>query len=101
VFLALYGLYYGKEKFYIKTIRAILTSEKKIINNFKKVCICRSIKGGTILKAMEAGSLSFEALRRSIRVGTGNCKAKRCRENIERMVSEFKEDKGLSVKAKT
>ena len=78
-----------------------MNSEKKIINNFKKVCICRSIKGGTILKAIESGSLSFEALRRSIRVGTGNCKAKRCRENIERMVSEFKEDKGLSAKTQT
>jgi bacterioferritin-associated ferredoxin len=78
-----------------------LNSDKRIINNFKKVCICRSIKGGTILKAMEAGSLSFEALRRSIRVGTGNCQAKRCRENIERMVSEFKEDKGFSIKTQT
>jgi len=78
-----------------------LNSEKKLINNFKKICICRSIKGGTIFKAMEDGALSFEALRRTIRVGTGNCKAKRCRENIERMVSEFKEDKGFSVKTKT
>ena len=78
-----------------------MTSEKKIINNFKKVCICRSIKGGTILKAMENGFLSFEALRRSIRVGTGNCKAKRCRKNIERMVSEFKEGKDLSMKPQT
>jgi bacterioferritin-associated ferredoxin len=74
-----------------------LNSEKKVINNFKKICICRSIKGGTILKAMEDGALSFEALRRTIRVGTGNCKAKRCRENIERMVSEFKEDQGVSL----
>ena len=78
-----------------------MTSEKKIINNFKKVCICRSIKGGTIFKAMEDGSLSFEALRKTIRVGTGNCKAKRCRENIERMVSEFKEDQDLSLKTQT
>ena len=78
-----------------------MTSEKKIINNFKKVCICRSIKGGTILKAMEAGSLSFEALRRTIRVGTGNCKAKRCRANIEKMISEFKDDQDLPLKPQT
>jgi bacterioferritin-associated ferredoxin len=81
--------------------KTILTSEKKIINNFKKVCICRSIKGGTIFKAMEDGSLSFEALRRTIRVGTGNCKAKRCRENIEKMVSDFKKDQGASLKTQT
>ena len=78
-----------------------MNSEKKIINHFKKICICRSIKAGTILKAMEDGTLSFEALRRTIRVGTGNCKAKRCRENIERMVSEFKEDQGVSLKTQT
>jgi len=75
-----------------------LNSEKKIINHFKKICICRSIKAGTILKAMEDGTLSFEALRRTIRVGTGNCKAKRCRENIEKMVSDFKKDQGASLK---
>ena len=79
-----------------------MNSEKKLINNFKKICICRSIKGGTILKAMEEdGALSFEALRRTIRVGTGNCKAKRCRKNIEKMVSEFKEDQGVSLKTQT
>ena len=78
-----------------------MNSEKKIINNFKKVCICRSIKGGTILKAMEDGSLSFEALRRTIRVGTGNCKAKRCRENIEKMICDFKDDQNLSLKTQT
>ena len=75
-----------------------MNSDTKIINNFKKICICQSIKGGTILKAMEDGALSFEALRRTIRVGTGNCKAKRCRKNIERMVFEFKEDQGVSLK---
>lgn len=100
-FLALYGLYYWQESVYIETAKTTLNSEKKLINNFKKICICRSIKGGTILKAMEDGALSFEALRRTIRVGTGNCKAKRCRKNIERMVSEFKEDQGVSLKTQT
>ena len=96
-FLALYGLYYWWGAIYIKTTETILTSEKKIINNFKKVCICRSIKGGTIFKAMEGGALSFEALRRKIRVGTGNCKAKRCRVNIETMICEFKKNQEVSV----
>ena len=81
------------------TLGTILTSESKIINNFKKVCICRSIKGGTILTAIGNGALSFEALRRTIRVGTGNCKAKRCRPNIEAMIDEFKEKQKVSVEA--
>jgi bacterioferritin-associated ferredoxin len=72
-----------------------------MINNFKKVCICRSVTGGTIMKAIREGSLSFEALRRAIRVGTGNCKAKRCRPKIEAQLKAYKEsldttDKGES-----
>ena len=76
-----------------------MTSENKIINNFKKVCICRSIKGGTILTAIKNGALSFEALRRTVRVGTGNCKAKRCRANIEAMINEFKKEQKVSSEA--
>jgi hypothetical protein len=43
------------------------------------------------MTAIRNGSLSFEALRREIRVGTGNCKAKRCRVKIETKVKEYKE----------
>ena len=68
-----------------------LSTQKQVINNFKKVCICRSVTGGTIMKAIREGSLSFEALRRAIRVGTGNCKAKRCRPNIEAQLKAYKE----------
>ena len=62
-----------------------------MIDNFKKVCICRSVTGGTILKAIREGSLTFESLRRAIRVGTGNCKAKRCRPKIEAQLAAYKE----------
>ena len=62
-----------------------------MIDNFKKVCICRSVTGGTIMKAIREGSLSFEALRRAIRVGTGACKAKRCRPKIEAQLVAYKE----------
>ncbi len=61
-----------------------------MINNFKKVCICRSVTGGTIMKAIREGSLTFEALRRAIRVGTGNCKARRCRPKIEAQLEAHK-----------
>jgi NAD(P)H-nitrite reductase large subunit len=62
-----------------------------MIDNFKKVCICRSVTGGTIMKAIREGNLSFEALRRAIRIGTGNCKAKRCRPKIEATLQAYKE----------
>ncbi len=67
-----------------------MASQKQILENFKKVCICRSITGGTILKAMKDGHLTFESLRRKINVGTGNCNAKRCREKIEAKLRDYK-----------
>ncbi len=42
------------------------------------------------MKAIREGSLSFEALRRKIRVGTGQCGARRCREKIEEKVKNYK-----------
>ncbi len=67
-----------------------MTTQSQLIDQFKKVCICRSITGGTIMKAMREGCLSFEALRRQIRVGTGQCGAKRCREKIENKIKDYK-----------
>ena len=43
------------------------------------------------MTAIREGSLTFEALRRSIGVGTGNCKAKRCRPNIEERIQKYKD----------
>ena len=64
--------------------------KRQVIDSFKKVCICRSIKAGTIMAAIKDGSLTFEALRKKIGVGTGNCKAKRCRPNIEARIKDHK-----------
>jgi len=66
------------------------TKNQLLIDSFKKVCLCRSIKAGTIMDAIEEGSLTFEALRRKIGVGTGNCKAKRCRHKIEERIKDHK-----------
>ena len=42
------------------------------------------------MAAIKDGSLTFEALRKNIGVGTGNCKAKRCRPNIEGRIKDYK-----------
>lgn len=67
-----------------------LSSQKELIDSFKKVCICRNVKASTIMTALRQGTLSFEALRRKIGVGTGNCKAKRCRIPIEKRIKDYK-----------
>ena len=43
------------------------------------------------MAAIKEGSLTFEALRKNIGVGTGNCKAKRCRAKIEERIKDYKE----------
>ena len=67
------------------------TKNQLLIDSFKKVCLCRSIKAGTIMAAIQEGSLTFEALRKNIGVGTGNCKAKRCRTKIEERIKDYKD----------
>jgi len=72
-----------------------LSSQKELIDGLKKVCICRNVKARTIMSAIQQGTLSFEALRRKIGVGTGNCKAKRCRAPIEQRVRDYKKSQEL------
>ena len=43
------------------------------------------------MTAIAEGSLTFEALRRKLGVGTGNCKAKRCRSKIEERIQGYKD----------
>ncbi len=72
-----------------------MSSQKELIDGFKKVCICRNVKARTVMSAIQQGALSFEALRRKIGVGTGNCKAKRCRGPIEKRVRDYKNSQVL------
>ncbi len=51
------------------------------------------------MAAIEEGTMTFEALRRKLGVGTGNCKAKRCRSKIEQRICDYKaslNDSGVS-----
>ena len=67
-----------------------METQKELLDKFKKVCICKGITGATITKAIKEGALSFEALRRVIGTGTGNCKARRCRLKIVERVNDYK-----------
>lgn len=44
------------------------------------------------MTAIREGSLTFEALRKELGVGTGNCKAKRCRPKIEEKIKDYKDN---------
>lgn len=43
------------------------------------------------MAAIKGGTLTFEGLRKELGVGTGNCKAKRCRSKIEERIKEYKD----------
>ena len=43
------------------------------------------------MAAIRGGTMTFEALRRELGVGTGNCKAKRCRTKIEDRIQGYKD----------
>ena len=68
-----------------------MEKKQQLLDNLKKVCLCRSIKAGTIMTAIRGGTMTFEALRRELGVGTGNCKAKRCRTKIEDRIQGHKD----------
>jgi bacterioferritin-associated ferredoxin len=75
-----------------------LEKNKQLLDNLKKICLCRSIKAGTITTAIRGGTMTFEALRRELGVGTGNCQAKRCRTKIEDRIQCHKDSlKAASV----
>tara|TARA_B100000676_G_scaffold261838_1_gene272483 strand:- start:13 stop:183 length:171 start_codon:yes stop_codon:yes gene_type:complete len=48
------------------------------------------------MTTIQDGAHTFEALRKKIGVGTGNCKAKRCRPNIEKRIKDYKESLAVS-----
>lgn len=76
-----------------------MSAPSHLIDHFKKVCICRSVTGGTIMKAIEGGCLTFESLRRKIRVGTGQCRARRCRHKIEDKLRDYKARRATEAEA--
>ncbi|MBL10219.1 MAG: (2Fe-2S)-binding protein [Acidiferrobacteraceae bacterium] len=69
-----------------------MASQAELIKSLKKICICRSVTQGSILTAIQDGATSFEALRRKLNLGTGYCKAKRCRPKIQTILKEYKDD---------
>ena len=69
-----------------------MASQADLIKNLKKICICRSVTQGAIFTAIQNGATSFESLRRKLNLGTGYCKAKRCRPKIQGILKDRKKD---------
>ncbi len=53
------------------------------------------------MATIQEGAFTFEELRKKIGVGTGNCKAKRCRPNIEKRIKDYKASLAASPESGT
>lgn len=60
-----------------------------IIENLKTVCLCKSIKKGTLLRAIHGGCRTVEEVNRKTGTGSGDCKGVRCGPKIREMIGEF------------
>ena len=50
----------------------------EIVESYKIVCICNKIRRGVIQKAIAAGAVTLDDVRRRTRAATGPCGSKRC-----------------------
>lgn len=63
--------------------------ERHIIESFKVICLCKSIKKGTIMKAVREGCTTVEDVNRKLNSGSGDCGGERCQEKIKILVEEL------------
>ena len=62
--------------------------EQAVIDSYRPICLCNKIRKGIIVKAIQAGAKSFEAVSRRTGAGTGPCGAARCGPMIRGMLGE-------------
>jgi len=63
--------------------------ERHIIESFKVICLCKSIKKGTIIKAVREGCSTVEEVNWKLGSGSGDCGGERCQEKIKVLVEEL------------
>ena len=59
---------------------------QQIIENFKVVCLCKSIKKGSIIKAIQGGCQTVEEVNSKLGSGSGDCQGERCQDKIEEIL---------------
>lgn len=64
-------------------------TEEEIKDRMKKVCICKSISKGTILKAVKGGANTVEKVKKETGATTGACNGSRCVPVIEDIIKDI------------
>ncbi|MDH3972997.1 MAG: (2Fe-2S)-binding protein [Deltaproteobacteria bacterium] len=62
---------------------------QQIIENFKVICLCKSIKKGTIIKAVQSGCTTLEMVNAKLGSGSGDCQGERCQDKIREIVEKI------------
>lgn len=62
--------------------------EQAVIDSYRPICLCNKIRKGIIVKAIQAGAKTFEAVSRRTGAGTGPCGAARCGPMIRGMLGD-------------
>jgi len=63
--------------------------EDPLIESLKTICLCKNIKKGTILKAIQGGCHTVDSVNRKTGAGSGDCKGERCGPRIKEMIESF------------
>lgn len=67
--------------------------ENQIIDNYTKICICKSISRATMKKVIKEGALTLNQVRYKTGAGSGPCQGRRCTPRIEHLLEQHKEGK--------
>ncbi len=63
--------------------------KRHVIEGFKVICLCRSVKKNSILKAIKEGCVTVDAINKKLRTGSGDCQGERCQHKIKQIVNEL------------
>lgn len=71
-----------------------MATEAEILAGLRPGCICKGIKLRRIMEAIAQGADSYEEISRLTGIGGGSCKSKRCREKVEALLQEKRNQAG-------
>jgi bacterioferritin-associated ferredoxin len=66
----------------------LIDKHKLIKENHKAGCICKGIKLGKIMEAINNGARSFKKISEMTGIGNGSCKSKRCGEKVRELLGK-------------
>lgn len=67
--------------------------ESIVIDNYTKICICKSINRATMKKVIKEGATTVQKVRYKTGAGSGACHGRRCTPRIEALLEDYEAGK--------